>query len=68
LLSERRGGTKEGLRRANVALEGKVVCPRIGGSRIPSDDPFALCDIDRVQLQARRSHVGHGASEAAFKA
>lgn len=33
--------------------------------RTSSDDAFSLCDIDGVQLQARRSNVGHGASEAA---
>ena len=52
LLSERGGGAKESPDGANVALERKIVGPSIGRSRTSSNDAFALCDIDCVQLEA----------------
>jgi hypothetical protein len=65
LLSVRVGGAKESPDCANVALEGEIVGPSIGWSRTPSDDTFGLCDVDRMQLKARCSNVGHGGSESA---
>jgi hypothetical protein len=56
---------KEASRCTDVAVEREIIRPRIGRSRIPSDDTFGFCDIDRVQLEARCSHVGHGGSESA---
>ncbi len=63
LLSQRGGRAKEAPHCANVALEREIVRPRIGRSRTPSNDAFGLCDIDRVQLEARCSNVSHGGSE-----
>ena len=65
LLSVRGGRAKKALHCADVALEGEIVRPSIARSRISSDDPLSLLDIDRVQLEARCSNVGHGVSEAA---
>ena len=65
LLSERYARAKEAPRCANVALEREIVRPRVGRSRTPSDDTFGLCDIDRVQLEARCSNIGHGGRESA---
>jgi hypothetical protein len=62
LLSERGGRAKEAPHSANVAPEREIVRPRIGQSRTPTEDTFGLCDIDRVQLEARCSNVGHGGS------
>jgi hypothetical protein len=52
------GGPKEPPGRANVPFEGEIVGPSIGWSRTPGDDPFGLCDIDRMQVEARCSNVG----------
>jgi hypothetical protein len=65
LLSARSGGAKEAPDSANIALEGVIVGPSVAESRTSRDDAFSLCDIDRMQPQARRSNIGHGASEAA---
>ena len=64
LLSERCGRAKEAPHCADVALEREIFRPRIGRSRTPSDDTFGLWDIDRVQLEARCSNVGHRASSS----
>ena len=64
LLAVRGGGAKEPSDCANVALEGEIVGPGIGWSRIPSDDALGLRDIDRMQLEARCSDVGQGGCSA----
>jgi len=55
LLSMLGSGTKEAAYCADVAFEGKIVRPGVGWPRGSSYDPFSLCDIDRVQHEARRS-------------
>jgi hypothetical protein len=66
LLSERGGGAKEAAHCANVALEREIVRPRVGRSRTPSDDTFGLCDVDRMQLEARCPNVSHDGCESAL--
>jgi hypothetical protein len=51
LLSVGGSGAKEPPDCANVAFEGVIVGPTIGWSRLPSDDTFGLCDIDRCSCR-----------------
>jgi hypothetical protein len=65
LLSPSARGTKERSYGDKVTLEREIGGPGVGGPRASSDDPFCLCHVYRVQLQAGGSHVGHDTSEAA---
>src|SRR5580693_1970621 len=62
LLSERGGCMKKHADGPDITLEWKVVRPDVIRTRMLRDDSFGLSHINRMQLQALCSYVGHAAS------